>query len=206
MLRLTVGGLLLAASVVALALALAGLGWKGLQLAGACWAVYGLATGGFTVLDEAIEGIARVLQNAGLMRAGSEVSEIEAMAAQGRYAEAADALLERAREPRDQVEATLRRAALLAVPLASPEMAVQALLDLRDTASLDPGADFLVGLALVDLYEHRLSDPGSAMGELRRLSDRHPGERRRRRLRTALAALKHQHFGDSPALGSRIST
>lgn len=203
LLRLAAGMVLLAASVVALLLALAGAGWKGVQLAGACWAIYGLATGGITLLDEAVEGIARALQNAGLMRAGGEFSEVEAMAAQGRYGEAVDALLERARDPRDRVEATLRRAALLAVPLGTPDLAVQSLLDLRDTAPISARSDLLIGLALVDLYEHRLADPGAAMGELRRLIDRHPGTRRQRELRTALAALKHEHFGDHPSSGSR---
>jgi hypothetical protein len=54
-------------------------------------------------------------------------------------------------------------------------------------------------LALVELYEDRLGDPGSAMAELRRLIDQHPSSRHLRRLRAELAELKRQRFHDDPA-------
>jgi hypothetical protein len=189
MLALVAGGLLLAATVLALGLALAGLGWRGVELAGACWTLYGLLVGGIAVLDPAIDGLAHALQSAGLMRAGGGYSAIEAMVIRGRAAEAADALLDRARDPRDRVEATLRRAAILAAPLSDPEAAMYALLDLRDTGILRPSDDIRVGLALVEIYEQR-GDPGSAMRELRRLIDSHPGSRSGRRLRAMLAERK----------------
>jgi hypothetical protein len=49
-------------------------------------------------------------------------------------------------------------------------------------------------VALVDLYDRRLGEPGRAMAELRRLIDRHPGDRAVRRLRHALAELKAEHL------------
>jgi hypothetical protein len=197
LLRIVVGVLLLAATVVSLLLALAGLGWRGVELAGFCWALYGLAVGIVAVLDTGVDGIAAVLQSVGLMRAGGGFSEIETLEAQGRFAEASDAYLERARAPRDRVRATLRRAALLGGPLDDPQAAVQSLLDLR-TAALAPADDISTGLALVDLYDYRLGDPGRAMVELRRLIDEHPDARHQRRLRRLLADLKESHFGDAP--------
>jgi hypothetical protein len=55
-----------------------------------------------------------------------------------------------------------------------------------------------VGLALVELYEHHLADPGRAMAELRRLIDRYPTAQDARRLRTALAELKAARYGSAP--------
>jgi outer membrane protein assembly factor BamD (BamD/ComL family) len=54
-----------------------------------------------------------------------------------------------------------------------------------------------IGLALVELHEERLGDPGRAMAELRRLIDRYPSSRHLRRLRAELVALKQQRFGDA---------
>jgi hypothetical protein len=58
--------------------------------------------------------------------------------------------------------------------------------------------DFRVGLALVELYEHHLADPGRAMAELRRLIDRYPTAQGARRLRNALADLKAQRYASEP--------
>jgi hypothetical protein len=171
MLRLAAGGLLLGATVVALMLALAGLGWKGVQLAGALWALYGLVVGGIALVDPSLEGLARALQSAGLMRAGGGYSAIETMVIQGRTA-------------------TLRRAGILAGAMGDPAAAAQALLDLRDSSPLAAADDLRVGLALADLYERQLDDAGSAMRELRRLIDLHPGARSRRRLLARLTDLK----------------
>jgi hypothetical protein len=201
LLRVVAGGILLAATVVSLLLALAGFGWRAVELAGACWAIYGLVLGIVALADAGIDGIAEALQSAGLMRAGGGFSEVETLEAQGRYSEAAEAYLERARLPRDRVPATLRRAALLGGPLADPHSAVQALLDLR-TTDLTPADDIRTGLALVDLYDFRLADPGRAMAELRRLIDAYPEARHQRRLRGLLADLKDAHFGDSAPAGT----
>ena len=195
LLRVVVGALLLVATLVALGLAAAGLGWRGVELAGICWALYGLALGVLALVDEGVDGIAAMLQSVGLMRAGGGFSEIEALEARGRFSEAADACLERARQPRDRAGATLRRAALLGGPLGDPHAAVQSLLDLR-TGTLSPAEDISTGLALVDLYDYRLNDSGRAMAELRRLIDAYPDARHQRRLRRLLADLKESHFGD----------
>jgi hypothetical protein len=52
-----------------------------------------------------------------------------------------------------------------------------------------------VGLALANLHEHHVDNPGRAMIELRRLIHRHPKDRAVRRLRLALAELKEERFG-----------
>lgn len=196
LLRVVVGALLLTATLVSLVLAVAGLGWRGVELAGICWALYGLVLGIVALVDDGVDGLAATLQSIGLMRAGGGFSEIETLAAQGRLAEAADAYLERARTPRDRVGATLRRAALLGGQLGDPPAAVQSLLDLR-TGTLTAADDMNIGLALVDLYDYRLNDPGRAMAELRRLIDAYPGARHQQRLRRLLADLKDSHFGDT---------
>ena len=190
MLRLAAGGLLLAATIAALVLALAGLGWRGVELAGALWAVYGLMVGGIALVDPSLEGLSRALHSAGLVRAGGGYSAIEALVIQGRTADAVEACLERARDPRERVDATLRRAGILAGPMRDPEAAAQALLDLREGPPLPAADDIRVGLALADLHERKLDDTGSAMRELRRLIDLHPGTRSRRRLLARLAELK----------------
>jgi hypothetical protein len=88
----------------------------------------------------------------------------------------------------------LRRAELLAGPLAEPETAAVELDSLR-AHPLSSRDDFRVGLALVDLHEHHLNDLSRAMTELRRLIDRYPTARDVRRLRAALRELKSERFG-----------
>jgi hypothetical protein len=188
--RLAAGGLLLFGTVVAVALALTGIAPRALLLVGVFWAIYGLVSG-FTggVLEPVIDGLALALQNVGLRRAGQGYSGIEALAARGRLAEAAEAYRERARSPAERVEATVRRAALLAGPLEQPETALVELQALR-AQPLAPEQDLRVGIALVDIYERRLADPGRAMVELRRLIDLYPDRRAVRRLRHELALLR----------------
>ncbi|HEU5042039.1 MAG TPA: hypothetical protein VFT84_14515 [Gemmatimonadales bacterium] len=194
LIRLTAGGLLLFGTVVALGLAVSGMTPRALELVAVFWALYGFVAGITSgVMEPVIDGIAHALQNFGLMRAGGGYSAIETMAVRGRIAEAAEAYRERARSPRDRVEATVRRAALLAGPLAQPETAVVELEGLQ-RSELTPREDLRVGLALVDLYDRRLAEPGKAMVELRRLIDRHPEDRGIRRLRGWLAAMKSEHF------------
>ena len=131
------------------------------------------------------------------MRAGSGYSSIETLVARGHLTAAAEAYAERARNPRERVDATLRRAALLAESLDSAETAAVELDGLR-SQPLSRREDFRVGLALVALYEHYLGDPGRAMAELRRLIDRHPSARDARRLRVALTELKSERFAAEP--------
>ena len=190
--RLMAGGLLLFGTVVAVALALSGIAPRAILLVGAFWAIYGLISG-FTigVLEPVIEGLAEALQSVGLTRAGGGYSAIETLVARGHLAEAAEAYRERAQQPADRVEATVRRAALLAGPLGQPETALVELQALREHR-LTADADLRVGVALVDVYERRLAEPGRAMVELRRLIDLYPDRRATLRLRRELAILKHE--------------
>lgn len=188
--RLVAGGLLLFGTIVALALALTGVEPRALQLVGIFWALYGFVVGLTSgVLEPVIDGVFNLLADVGLTRAGGGYSAIETLVARGHHAAAAEAYRERAQRPADRVEATVRRAALLAGPLGQPETALVELSALR-AAALRPGDDLRVGVALVDLYDRRLGEPGRAMAELRRLIDRYPNDRAARRLRRELAALK----------------
>jgi hypothetical protein len=169
-----------------------------LELVGALWAVYGLVVA-FTsgVLEPVIDGLFNVLSSVGLMRRGSGYSAIETLVARGHLTAAAEAYAERARNPGERVDATLRRAELLAESLDSAETAAIELDGLR-SHPLSRREDFRVGLALVGLYEHHLGNPGRAMAELRRLIDRHPSVGDARRLRAALAELKSERFTGTP--------
>lgn len=196
--RLAVGGVALFITVWAIVLAIATRDVRMLELVGSLWAIYGLTVGVLSgVLEPVIDGFFQLLSNAGLTRVGVGYSGIEALTARGHYQAAADGYAERARSPAERVDATIRRAELLAGPLATPEAAAIELDSLR-SHELSRRDDFRVGFALVDLYEHRLSDPGRAMGELRRLIDRYPTAQGARRLRAALVELKATRFPDEP--------
>ena len=193
--RLVVGSLALIGTVLALAVAVVAREPRALELVGALWAVYGLVVGFVSgVVEPVIDGFFQLLANVGLMRAGGGYSSIETLVARGHLDAAAEAYAERARNPGERAEATLRRAALLAGPLGEPETAAIELDNLR-ASPLSKRDDFRVGLALVELYEHHLADPGRAMGELRRLIDRYPTAQDARRLRAALNELKAQRYG-----------
>ena len=127
-----------------------------------------------------------------MVRVGGGYSPIETLVVRGEIAAAAEAYRDRA-QPADRVEATVRRAALLAGPLGQAETALVELEGLR-RSRLTPAEDIRVGVALVDLYDQRLGHAGHAMAELRRLIDRHPGARATQRLRRALAELKSEHL------------
>lgn len=198
--RIAVAGILLFATIVALVLWATGLVPKALTLVGIFWALYGFVLGLLGgVLEPAIDGLARAFSDLGLQRAGGGYSAIETLVAQGHYDAAAEACRERAQDPASRAEATLRRAALLGGVLGEPETAAVELENLRASGHrLAPEEDIRVGLALAELAEHRLGDPGRAMSELRRLIDRYPSGRHLRRLRAELAALKVQRFPDAP--------
>ena len=67
------------------------------------------------MLEPAIEGFFQLMANVGLMRAGGGYSGIETLAVRGHPQAAAEAYAERARNPAERVEATLRRASLLGI-------------------------------------------------------------------------------------------
>jgi len=193
--RLVVGTIALVWTVIAVALALSGADPRALELVGALWAIYGLTVGFLSgVLEPVIDGLFRVVSSVGTVRVGGGYSAIETLAARGHLQAAVDAYAERARNKSQRVDATLRRAALLAGPLNQPETAAIELDNLRAVRPLHPRDDFRVGLALVELYENDLKNPGRAMTELRRLIDRYPTAQGARRLRVALASLKSERF------------
>jgi hypothetical protein len=196
-LRIVIGTFLLVGTAIALLFAVTGVAPRALVLAGALWALYGFATALISgVLEPVIDFAAQAFSSVGLARVGG-YSAIETMVARGHYEAAAEAYRERAREGRDRVEATLRRTALLAGPLAMPQGAVAELHKLREDQGrrLSAAEDVRIGLALADLHEFSLNDPGRAMAELRRLIDLYPQSRRIRQMRSILAALKTEHFG-----------
>jgi tetratricopeptide (TPR) repeat protein len=196
--RLILGTLALLGTCIAVGLAVVTRDVRMLELVAALWAVYGLTMSFLSgVMDPVIDGFFNLMANAGLTRAGSGYSAMETLVARGHYQTAADSYAEAARNSADRVEATLRRAVLLAGPLAQPETAAVELDNLRQ-AKLSSRDDFRVGLALIDLYEHQLRDPGRAMGELRRLIDRYPTAHAARRLRSALGELKAQRSAETP--------
>jgi hypothetical protein len=194
LLRVAAGVLLLFGTGVAIALALSGVAPRALELVGLFWAIYGFIVGVTSgILEPVIDGLSHVLADLGLVRVGGGYSAIETLVVRGEVAAAAEAYRERAQHPADRVEATVRRAALLGGPLGQPETALVELGGLR-RSRLSAADDLRVGVALVDLYDRRLGEPGRAMAELRRLIDRHPGEREVRRLRHALAELKAEQL------------
>ena len=197
--RILVGTVALCCTVLALILAFVTGDARMLELVGAVWAIYGLTVAFLSgVLEPVIDGFFQLLANSGLMRVGAGFSGIETLAVRGHHRAAADAYAERARNPAERIEATLRRAQLLAENLDEPETAAAELDSLR-SHQLSGRDDFRVGLALVDLYEHHLRDPGRAMSELRRLIDRYPTTHGVRRLKSALHALKVERFPTAPS-------
>jgi hypothetical protein len=192
--RIAAGILLLFGTLVAIALAVSGMAPRALLLVGSFWAIYGFVVGLTSgILEPAIEGVFRLMSDVGLVRSGGGFSAVETLVVRGQFAAASEAYRERAQHPADRVEATVRRAALLAGPLSQPETALVELEALRHSR-LSAADDLRVGAALVELYERRLGDPGRAMVELRRLIDRHPGDRSVRHLRRALTELKAEHL------------
>ncbi len=165
-----------------------------LYVAGVLWVLLGLLT--FVVRTVTIfpDSAAHFLQNIGLVPATSGLSAIEAMAARGHHAEAAEAYLARSRDPRVATEAMIRRAGLLAEALGVPESAARELTLFRDGQTLTPGEDIWIGRTLVDLYDGPLATPGRAMVELRRLLDRYPRSAEAPRLRRMLDALREERF------------
>lgn len=196
--RLVISGLLVLLSVVAVGLSLTGVAPRAWLAAMAAWALYGLVHGAFDlVLEPLIDFFSRSIVDVGIGRTSGGFSEVETLVAKGHLEAAADAYQDRARQAPDRIAATIRRAALLAGPLGDPALAISELEILRRTVSkLTPGDDIMIGLALADLHEHRLGAPGQAMAELRQLIDRYPRSHHVRHLRTALAHLRRQHFGD----------
>jgi hypothetical protein len=195
LIKIAVGAILLSASVAAALVAASGVEPRAVRIVAVCWAVYGFTVALLDgVLEPVVDGVARAFHSVGLRRAGGGYSAIETLVAKGHFAAAAQAYADLMRDDRPRPEPALRRAALLAGPLHHPETAAAELDALRAATALSADDDIRVGLALAELWEHRLAQPGLAMRELRRLIDRYPSHRRMRQIRTTLAELKASPF------------
>lgn len=200
LLRLAFSFIVLFATLVAVVLWATGIEPRALYLAGGLWSFYGLGRAFVSgVLAPGTEWMGRVVANSGIGRAPDQHGEIEALAAQGRFADAAERWFRVAVDGEAPAQAMLHRAELLAGPLQDPGSAAAELTQYRDVprVPLRPAEDVAIGLALVDIYEHRLAEPAKAMFELRRLLDRYPQSRHVRRIRGALNDLKARRFGDA---------
>lgn len=195
LIRLVATLLLGLGTIVAIVVWLAAGDTRFLKLAFALWGVYGLTVGVVDgLLTPLVEGAGRALQGAGA-RGGSDYASIEALVVGGHYALAAEEYRLRAQAPRERVGATMRRAALMAGPLNSPGIAATELDALRDGQQLSRDDDLKVGLALVNLYEHEMAEPGRALTELSRLVQRYAGTPRGAALGRMLSSRKRSRFG-----------
>ena len=197
--RLAAAFLLAFGTVVAVGFWLAADDTRFLKLVLGLWGVYGFTVGVVDgLLNPLVDGAARALQGFGVRGGGPDYSSIEALVAGGHLALAAEEYRQRAQEPRERVAATMRRAALLAGPMDNPAGAALELAALRTGAKLSRDEDLRVGLALMNLYEHQLSEPGRAMAELSRLVELYAGTPRGATLSRMLRSRKQARFGDSP--------
>ena len=196
--RLAAGFFLALGTVLALGFWLAAGDTRFLKLALGLWGVYGFIVGVVDgLLTPLVDGAARALQGFGARGAGSDYTSVEPLEAGGHYVLAAEEYRQRAIEPRQRVEATLRRAALLAGPMHNPEGAAVELNSLRTGRPLSRGDDLRVGLALMNLFENQLGQPGRAMAELSRLAELYAGTTRGITLSRMLRSRKRTTFGDS---------
>jgi hypothetical protein len=97
------------------------------------------------------------------------------------------------------LEATIRRAWLLAGPLAAPATAVAELEALRHDTKLMPADDVRLGLVLADLQDDTRETSGRALRELRRLADLYPDSPYAQAVRVRLDHLRRDHFPELPA-------
>jgi hypothetical protein len=201
-LRGAVKGIFLVFTLTAVLLWATGVFKPALAFVGVLWTLYGVAR---FVTDHVVDAggdlLGRLISNGGLAVAPDSHGEIDTLVAHGRFSDAAERWRRVAATEPAPAQAMLRRAALLAGPLADPGTAAGELVQYRDAPRLPlhPEEDVAIGLALGDIYEHRLHDPAQAMYELRRLLDKYPTTRHVRMIRNALRALKAQRFGDALA-------
>jgi tetratricopeptide (TPR) repeat protein len=124
----------------------------------------------------------------------AEYSQPRALAAQGRYREAAEAWEIAAAESEGDPEPYMALARLHRDQLKDPEAAAEWFRRARRDARLDGGLDLLVTQELIELYVKRLRQPQRAVPELARLHGRFPNtpagqaaERELRELREQIA-------------------
>lgn len=167
-----------------------------LAATGILWGAFGIILTTIRVIHRSPERMARFLTGDAALPPRAGFSAIEALVARGETARAAEAYFDRSADPEHGVEAMLRRAELLAGPLAQPEAAARDLERFRaDRDTLHPADEIRIGWRLLDLYDGPLADPGQAMVEARRLLDRFPDNTQAPALRRMLQALRADHFG-----------
>ena len=188
LLRTAVGGVLGFATLVAVLLTLDGGPRLPLLILGTFWAVLGMTAAIFNAIDTVPDAVARLLINAGVADAPG-FSDIDAMIAQGHYAAAAELCRMRGAHPASRIEATLRRADLLATRLDDPRAAAAELARARD-GNIPPRDRVRVGLALADVYAGPLADPERACRQLEDLARRFPDVAGTGAIPARLAALR----------------
>ena len=158
-----------------------------------------LTLGGFalihrTVIDPVGEAIGSALvPGGGSTPSVAQHSNIEAMEAQGKYAEAAAAYRAIiASSPADQV-APDRLGALAMRQLKDYALAVQAYRE-AERRAVEPKRKAGFALLVAGIYRDNLKDYGKAMVELRRIVSTYPDVPNRARLSTEIDELKAMHF------------
>jgi hypothetical protein len=198
-LRFVIGGVLGFATLVAVAFTMGGGPRLPLLIIATFWGVLGIVSAIIDAADRLPDALAGVLTNVGLTRHADGFSEIESLVAQGHYHAAAESYRHRASRPAERLEATIRRAWLLAGPLAMPATAVAELQALRQGMPLTPADDVRLGLVLADLQDDSRDTSGQALTELRRLADLYPDSPYARSVRLRLEHLRRDHFSDPSA-------
>lgn len=136
--RAAVAGTLGFATLVAVIFTAGGGPRMPLLILGTFWAVLGIVGAIFSAVDVVPDSVTRVLSNVGLgPRQGW--SDVESMVARGHYDAAAETCRLRAGRPGEQVDATLRLAAILTDHLNRAGEARAALQDLLRSPRLAPG-------------------------------------------------------------------
>lgn len=159
-------------------------------VAGFAAAGAGLGAGVAALAGGVSGGLIRVLQAAGDMPPAPSYSHQEALAAQGRYAEAADAYRRHlAAHPADH-DARLALAVLLAGPLGDPGGAERLYLEVR-TGNPSPRQEMTAHQALIDLHAST-GQRGRQLVELARFADRYRGTAAGTAAREALKRMKRE--------------
>jgi hypothetical protein len=123
----------------------------------------------------------------------SEHSEIDALEARGKYADAASAWEAVSVAHPDDPWPLVRSGELYARELGDPAMAVERFRLARSLRGVKPELQRYTSQKIIDLLLGPLGDRGRAMTELRMLIDRHPASREAEGAREALRNLKAEN-------------
>ncbi len=194
LIRIAAKVLLILGTAVAVFLWATGITPDALLIVGALWSLYGFTHAVLDgLLDPLLDFGTRAVHSAGLAPYKPSFSHIETMVARGDLDAAAESYAHLA--SRGDAAALVRRAELLGDRLGGAVKARIELEEFRETHQPAGKDDIRIGLALAQLFEQHLDDPGRAMREIRRLLDLYPRARGLRHLERTLAALKRDRFG-----------